>query len=187
MGDGDLRRGEARNLILNAARTEFGEHGLAGARVERIASRAGVNKQLLYYYFGSKRDLFRAATAPSEGIGEQSSRSVQPGPEAIRHAVRHLFEELAARPELVSLLVDRNRAERPIARRWADAKVEAVAALISQGQGTGYFRDDVDPRLLAQQTIVLCSGFHALGHHMAAEADTWLTAACNLLLRGMAW
>lgn len=187
MGDGTLRRGEARNLILDAARQEFGEHGLAGARVERIARRAGVNKQLLYYYFGSKRDLFRAATAPREGVREPSPRSAQAGPEAIRQAMRDLFEELAARPELVSLLVDRSRTERPIARQWADAKVDAIAALISQGQGTGYFRDDVDPKLLAQQTIVLCSGFHALGHHMAAEADTWLTAACTMLLRGMAW
>ena len=182
-----MQRGEARRRILEAARLEFGDHGFAGARVERIAQRAGVNKQLLYYYFGSKRDLFRAATAPREGVGEQSPYRPRPGPETIRQAMRDLFEELAARPELVSLLVDRNRAERPLAQRWAEAKVEAIAALISQGQGTGYFRDDVDPKLLAQQTIVLCSGFHALGHHMAAESETWLTAACNTLLRGMAW
>lgn len=182
-----MRRGEARQRILEASRLEFGEHGLAGARVERIARRAGVNKQLLYYYFGSKRDLYHAAAAPPKGGGEQPPRSVRAGPEAIRQVMRDLFGELARRPELVSLLVDRNRAERSLARQWTDARIEAIAALISQGQGTGYFRDDIDPNLLAQQTIVLCSGFHALGHHMAAESDTWLNAACDMLLREMAW
>lgn len=187
MGDSGLRRGEARKLILDAARIEFGAHGLAGARVERIAQRAGVNKQLLYYYFGSKRDLFRAAAAPTERDGEPSPHSARAGPEAIRQAMRDLFEELAARPELVSLLVDRNRAERPLARQWADPKIEMMTALISEGQGTGYFRDDIDPHLLAQQAIVLCAGFHAFGHHAAAASDSWLTAACDTLLRGMAW
>jgi TetR/AcrR family transcriptional regulator len=182
-----LRRGEARKRILEAARLEFGRPGLAGARVGRIAKRAGVNKQLLYYYFGSKRDLFRAAAAPRNGPGQPSPRSPRAGPEAIRQAMRDLFEELAARPELMSLLVDRNGAERPLAREWADAQIGTIAALISEGQGTGYFRDDVDPNLLAQQAIVLCAGFHAFGHHAAAAADSWLTAACDTLLRGMAW
>ncbi|NUR70845.1 MAG: TetR family transcriptional regulator [Hamadaea sp.] len=44
--------------ILDAAMSEFAEFGLAGARVDRIATRAGANKQLLYAYFGSKEGLF---------------------------------------------------------------------------------------------------------------------------------
>jgi AcrR family transcriptional regulator len=47
--------------ILEAAIEEFVEHGLAGARVDRIAGRAEVNKQLLYRHFGSKEGLFDAA------------------------------------------------------------------------------------------------------------------------------
>lgn len=47
--------------ILDAAIEEFVEHGLAGARVDRIADRAGANKALLYRYFGSKEELFDAA------------------------------------------------------------------------------------------------------------------------------
>jgi len=46
--------------ILVAARDEFAQHGLGGARVDRIAERADVNKRLIYYYFGSKDDLFLA-------------------------------------------------------------------------------------------------------------------------------
>jgi TetR/AcrR family transcriptional regulator len=45
--------------ILDAAREEFSKSGLAGARVDRIASRAGVNKAMIYYHFRSKEDLYQ--------------------------------------------------------------------------------------------------------------------------------
>jgi TetR/AcrR family transcriptional regulator len=45
--------------ILDAAAVEFSERGYAGARVDRIARRAGVNKAMLYYHFGSKQSLYR--------------------------------------------------------------------------------------------------------------------------------
>ncbi|MBV8951136.1 MAG: TetR family transcriptional regulator [Actinobacteria bacterium] len=46
--------------ILAAALDEFAAKGLDGARVDTIAARAGVNKRMLYYYFGSKDHLYRA-------------------------------------------------------------------------------------------------------------------------------
>jgi len=49
-----------RRRILTAALREFSAKGIDGARVDAIAARAGTNKRMLYYYFGSKDDLFRA-------------------------------------------------------------------------------------------------------------------------------
>jgi TetR/AcrR family transcriptional regulator len=46
--------------ILDAAAVEFAERGYAGARVDRIARRARVNKAMLYYHFASKQNLYRA-------------------------------------------------------------------------------------------------------------------------------
>lgn len=46
--------------ILTAAAAEFAAHGYGGARVDRIARRARVNKAMLYYHFGSKQTLYRA-------------------------------------------------------------------------------------------------------------------------------
>jgi AcrR family transcriptional regulator len=46
--------------LLDAARAEFALKGMAGARVNAIAERAGVNKQLISYYFGGKEGLYRA-------------------------------------------------------------------------------------------------------------------------------
>jgi AcrR family transcriptional regulator len=48
-----------RERILDAAVVEFGEHGFAGARISAIAGRAGVNEQLISYYFDSKEGLYR--------------------------------------------------------------------------------------------------------------------------------
>lgn len=45
--------------LLRAALAEFSARGLAGARTETIAARAGVNKRMLFYCFGSKRALYR--------------------------------------------------------------------------------------------------------------------------------
>jgi len=58
---GSRRQPEAsRSTILAAALAEFAGHGLAGARMDAIASAAGVNKALLYYYFRSKDSLYAA-------------------------------------------------------------------------------------------------------------------------------
>lgn len=56
----DPERTKAR--ILQAALEEFAAKGFAGARVSEIAARAGVNKQLISYYFGGKEGLHQALT-----------------------------------------------------------------------------------------------------------------------------
>ncbi|WP_041625094.1 TetR/AcrR family transcriptional regulator [Stackebrandtia nassauensis] len=54
----DAERSKRR--LLEAAFDEFAAHGFAGARVGRIAEAAGVNKQLISYYFGCKEGLYQA-------------------------------------------------------------------------------------------------------------------------------
>lgn len=54
---------QTRAKLLEAAEAEFSEHGLAGARVDRVAERSGVNKQRIYAYFGNKEALFAAVMA----------------------------------------------------------------------------------------------------------------------------
>ena len=52
-----------RERILAAALREFSDKGFAGARVDRIARRARINKRMLYHYFGNKAHLFREILA----------------------------------------------------------------------------------------------------------------------------
>ncbi len=61
--DGNARRRDperTRTALLDAALAEFAEKGLAGARVDEIAARAGVNKQMISYHFGGKEGLYQA-------------------------------------------------------------------------------------------------------------------------------
>lgn len=65
---------DTRQRLLDAARDEFAAHGIAGARVDAIATRAGVNKERIYGYFGSKEKLFDAVITAAKaehavGIG----------------------------------------------------------------------------------------------------------------------
>lgn len=58
MGVRDERAAATRAKLLEAAREEFQQDGFAGARIDRIAERSGMNKRLIYAHFGSKAELF---------------------------------------------------------------------------------------------------------------------------------
>lgn len=59
-----MRDGErSRQRLVDAATTEFAAHGIAGARVDRVAAAAQVNKAQMYAWFGSKDGLFDAVLA----------------------------------------------------------------------------------------------------------------------------
>ncbi|MFJ1461338.1 TetR/AcrR family transcriptional regulator [Nocardia wallacei] len=73
-----------RALILDAAVAEFGAHGYAGARISAIAARAGVNVQLISYYFDGKEGLYQAV---SQQWQERRGELAPPGtplPEQLR-------------------------------------------------------------------------------------------------------
>lgn len=67
-----------RERILQAAETEFGDYGYAGARVSRIAARAGVNAQLISYYFDGKAGLYHALLRQWRELTADLSRPDRP-------------------------------------------------------------------------------------------------------------
>jgi AcrR family transcriptional regulator len=67
-----------RERILHAAETEFSDHGYAGARVSRIAARAGVNAQLISYYFEGKAGLYQALLSQWREVTADLSRPDRP-------------------------------------------------------------------------------------------------------------
>ncbi|WP_353814927.1 TetR/AcrR family transcriptional regulator [Agromyces sp. SYSU T00266] len=80
-----------KRLLLDAATEEFSRHGLAGARVDRIAASAGVNKERIYQYFGKKDDLFATvlATRLRDLIDEVPMTGT--GPDAVGDYAGRLF------------------------------------------------------------------------------------------------
>ncbi|HWA96078.1 MAG TPA: TetR/AcrR family transcriptional regulator [Terracidiphilus sp.] len=102
------RAAESRARILEAALKEFSAQGLAGARMDTIASIAGVNKALLYYYFESKEKLYLAAfEAIAARIRDTTMdvflRQATPGERVLRAALNH-FDRILTQHEFQNLL-----------------------------------------------------------------------------------
>jgi AcrR family transcriptional regulator len=104
--------------FLDAAFAEFVEHGLAGARVDRIAAAAGANKQAIYAYFGSKEALFDAVLGNRLGI---LADAVPLTPDDLPGYAAALFDYLLDNPGYMRLTMWK-RLERP------HASAEEVAA-----------------------------------------------------------
>lgn len=190
-----------KNRILFAAVEEFSSKGLAGARTAEIARRAGVNKQLIFYYFGSKRGLYDTVVKQAGGrlVADASSdvaaREPKAPAERIRHILRSVYRAVAEQPELARLLVRGLTEDRVAAaelEEFVRGLVGEIADQISEGQGMGYFRDGVDPHVAGRQAVVLVLGYLALegplAHGPAHEARAeWLERTCDLLIGSLTW
>jgi len=81
-----------KELLLAAATEEFSARGLAGARVDRIATAAGVNKERIYQYFGKNDELFDAVLA-AEMVRVMTEVPIQgDGPVAFGEYAGRLFD-----------------------------------------------------------------------------------------------
>jgi len=144
-----------RQALLAAAVAEFAAKGPAGARVDEIARRAGVNKQLVYHYFGNKDDLFRAALEEVYGQIRARERALNlsdlPPVRAMEGLVGFSFDYLAEHPEFIALLNDENRQGAVHVGGSRDVQamhsplVELIRDTLQRGVREGVFRDDVDP------------------------------------------
>lgn len=90
-----------KNRILEAATAEFSAYGLAGARVDRLAERAGANKQLIYAYFGCKEGLFDATLRSHI---ERLLDAVPFDPYDLPGYAGELFDFAVEHPQLIRLL-----------------------------------------------------------------------------------
>jgi TetR/AcrR family transcriptional regulator len=144
-----------RKKLLAAARREFAGKGLAGARVDEIAARAGVNKQLVYHHFGDKDALYLAVLEwVYEEIREHERKlnlEGLPPEQAIRKLIESSFDHLALHPDFILLLNDENRggARHVRGSRKLEAMhsplVSLVSSILKQGVKAGTFRKGVNP------------------------------------------
>lgn len=128
-----------RARILEVATAEFAEHGIAGARIERIVAGARTNKAQLYAYFGSKDGLFDAIFQAS------LDRIVDVVPidrwDLADWAVR-LYDEYLRRPDLIRLATWARLERRPAGHLVEDAerRDDPKLRFIEQGQAAGRIR-----------------------------------------------
>jgi AcrR family transcriptional regulator len=146
---------KTRLRILEAATAEFARYGLGGARVDRIAGRSGANKRMLYYYFGSKENLFLAALEESYARIRSAERALnlehRDPREALRRLVDFTWTYYLEHPEFMTLLNSENLHKGRHVRRSNRVRqlhsplVETLRGILRKGEKAGLFRPGVDP------------------------------------------
>ena len=157
---------ETREAILVAALQEFAQEGVAGARTDAIARAAGVNKALLYYYFGDKETLYGAVldtvfSGLSQAVLAALDSKTDPREKILAWAGAH-FDYVAHSPVAPRLvqreLMRAGRSGSPHMRRLADRYLRPVFVKLMEtlraGTDAGEFRK-VDPVHFILSTVAI--------------------------------
>ncbi len=170
------RASARREAILRAALREFAARGFEGARVDRVARSARVNKALLYYHFGNKASLYEAVLVRWMEflLGVLRERvSPRPGPEEKLAALAAAFEDLVRRhPEYPQILVrefssgGRNLTPEVLGRLLA--LLEFEGAILEEGRRAGVFR--AASPLTVHLLLVVGTVLHLMGRKLIARS-----------------
>jgi AcrR family transcriptional regulator len=144
-----------RRRILDAATADFAQHGLGGARIDRIARRARANKRMLYYYFGGKDALFLAALEARYAHIREAERALQlehlEPRAALDRLVRFTWDYYLEHPEFLNLLNSENlhkgrhlRNSRRV-QAMHSPLVGMLREVLRRGTRAGVFRRGIDP------------------------------------------
>lgn len=155
-GRGRPRDAEAtRARLLSVATDAFAAQGFDGARVDAIARGAGVNINLVYYYFGSKEGLFVAVMEATYAALRERHRDMElralPPREAMAALVRSTFRMFVEWPAITTLLASENLHEaRHVARSEViadlyDPLIAFIEDTLARGAAEGVFREGIDP------------------------------------------
>jgi AcrR family transcriptional regulator len=145
----------SQNTILAAARDEFAEFGLGGARMDRIAERAGLNKRLIYYYFEDKEKLFEAVLEQAYLHIREAERALnllnlKPA-DAVRRLVEFTWNYYLDHPEFLTLLNSANlHKARHLqgsdrVREMNSPLIAMLGEILERGRKEGSFRGGIDP------------------------------------------
>jgi AcrR family transcriptional regulator len=187
-------RERTRGSIVAAARAEFATRGYAGARMEQIAQRAGVTKELIYHYFRGKEELFEEVRT-SQLAEAEADPTLPPSPLADRtqdpaSLFAWRFTRMIGNLEWIKLLtweaVQTDVAPPPNedSRR---ATIRQSIADIKAAQKNGSLPADLDPRFLQLAMFALAtyplafSQITAMTTGMAASDKHFQTAWMNFL------
>ena len=155
---GTTRRPDAertRREILAAARQEFAEHGLSGARVDAIAARMKTNKRMIYYYFGSKEGLYLAALeqvySDIRRMEQELDLEQLTPSDAVRRLIEFTFDYQEAHPDFIRMVSienihnGRHLAKSARLRELNTSVIEQLDEILQRGRLAGAFRSDIGP------------------------------------------
>jgi AcrR family transcriptional regulator len=166
-----------RSDILRVATAEFAANGYAGARVDEIAARTRTTKRMIYYYFGSKEDLYLAVLERVYAQIRQVERDIRieelsPG-EALRTIAEATYDHHTTHQAFIQLVSIENIHRAEHLRRSETILRENVTAItllhevIERGVRAGVFRNDVDA-IDVHMIISAYACFHVANRHTFA-------------------
>jgi AcrR family transcriptional regulator len=159
--------------VLAAALSEFAEHGVAGARVDRIAKAAKTSKERVYAYFRSKEELY-AAVAADQIQDVMDSTTLDPA--NLPGYVGELFDFYVAHPEMLRLVGwGRLEPSETMACMGSAGQVslQVKLAAIAEGQAAGVLEDAFEPIDVLLLLVHLSMGWSMAAefHHLEDAAD----------------
>jgi AcrR family transcriptional regulator len=171
-----------RARLLAAARREFAAFGIAGARVDRIAAEAASNKAQIYYYFGSKEQLFDAVFA---AVADELVRELPLDVDDLPGYAARLAERYEQDPDVLRLVtwqrLERNTGPPAVAVKASKAK----AAEIAQAQADGGLSDRYPADVLLHAVMHVASLWAATSPDMAWARELPSAAARRRILTQM--
>ncbi len=150
------RKTERREQILASARSCFAEHGYEGATVVRLEEATGLSRGAIFNYFGSKEELFIELAV--EDTARMSELWINEGLEAV---VREIVE---LDPDWLGVyleLIQRVRTDPEFCRRIEERQEDVIPvnrARVEEGQRSGEFRDDLEPREIGMFVNLVLNG-----------------------------
>ncbi|WP_328907137.1 TetR family transcriptional regulator [Streptomyces sp. NBC_00234] len=140
--------------ILDVATEEFARQGFAGARVDEIAARMRTTKRMIYYYFGSKEQLFTAVLERAYTVirHEEQQLDVEhlDPVSAIRRLAELTFDHHEAHPDFIRLVSIENIHEAehiaasPSLSSLSSPAIDVIGRILEAGREQGIFTADVD-------------------------------------------
>jgi len=172
--------------ILVAAREEFVAFGLDGARVDRIAERAGANKRLIYHYVGNKEELYSRVLLDAYRVIREGERALHltdlPPQAAMDRLVGFTFDHFEANPWFIRLLANENIhrgvyvSAMPEVQALTSPIIDQLHTVLRAGASARVFRSNVDPVQIYMTIIGLSyfffSNIHTLSVVFGANLDT---------------
>jgi AcrR family transcriptional regulator len=166
--------------ILKIATLEFSSKLFDGARMDRIAARANINKYMLYHYFGGKDGLFTAVLEAMYGSIRESQKDIDAhlSPSAAMKAlIAQTYEVVYKHPEFIGLLNSENimrarhiRNSQQI-RDIYEPLIPTLQSILKRGEASGEFRTGIDPVELYISIGSLCFHFRSNQHTLKAIFD----------------
>jgi TetR/AcrR family transcriptional regulator, upper aerobic nicotinate degradation pathway regulator len=191
-----------RRALLDAALSEFAREGYGGARIDRISKAAGSHDRMVYYYFGSKEELYRATIVSVYQSLVDAELKLQldlDNPvEALKSVIEFNWRYYIDHPELIRILNTENLYKARhikgsnMVEQYASPQLATIQGILTRGVEARLFRADFTAEqvflTIASLTYFYLSNVYTLSNYLsrdlarATALDSWLAHTTRVVI-----